>query len=73
MRVKTVAKPLALASALMSLFFAPAPAGSGNSIGAETVCATGTCCPQTNSICNDGGTTEWQNRYHTTGSCTGGS
>lgn len=73
MEPKTVARPLALMSALMSLFIAPAPSAN-TPVGADTVCATGTCCQQTDSICNDGGNNEHINRYYlSSGSCSGGS
>ncbi len=73
MEPKTVARPLAVLSALCSLFIAPAPSASAP-VGTPTVCATGTCCDQHDSICNDGGNTEWLNKYYkTSGSCTSGS
>jgi len=74
MEAKTVARPLALLSALMSLMFAPAPSASSRTLlGESAVCATGTCCNQFNSICNDGGQTEFNNKYYlSSGQCPGG-
>lgn len=70
MESKHIVRPLALLSALMSLLFAPSPAASNNSpVGAGTVCASGTCCPEANSYCNAGGPTHPNYYYATTGAC----
>jgi len=71
MEPTTVAKPLALMSALMSFMLASSSHPSINrSIGSTSVCATGTCCVQAGSICNDGSSDEKFNYYYlASGSC----
>lgn len=73
MEVRTLARPLSLLSAMVSLFFAPSHAASSNPtpIGTATVCATGTCCRQTSSICNAGGADQLDRYYAATGNCGG--
>ncbi len=70
MEAKTIARPLALLSALMSLLVLPSPSTS-TPVGTDTVCATGTCCPEANSSCNAGGPTHTGYYYLTSGNCPG--
>jgi len=70
MQPTTLAKPLALLSALTSLMLAPVPAKSASSmIGTTSVCATGTCCRQGGSFCNAGGADHPDYYYLASGSC----
>jgi hypothetical protein len=72
METKTVAKPLALVSALTSLVFAPSPsrATEASNIGTAALCAEGTCCPQTTATCSDGGPVTHVGYYfQTSGPC----
>ena len=65
-----VAKPIALLSAVLSLLFAPSPSESTSTLGTNKVCATGTCCRQPGSICNDGSPGDAVDKYYLTqGSC----
>lgn len=70
MEPQTIARPLALLSALTALFVAPSPTPT-SSIGASIVCAAGTCCPEPNSTCNAGGPTHLHYYYLSTGACGG--
>ena len=71
MATTTLYRPLALASALISLIFVPAPESARTSVGSSVVCATGTCCLQLNATCNAGGPTHTGYYYQTSGACGG--
>jgi hypothetical protein len=69
MNVTTAARPLAVLSALMSLLTVSPTKQGSTTIGATNVCATGTCCRQTGSICNAGAADEIDRYYLTSGPC----
>lgn len=71
MKATTVAKPLAVLSALLSFVSVPGPTGSmANAIGAGVVsCNEGTCCIQSQSTCNAGGGTHTGYFYQKEGPC----
>lgn len=69
---KSLARPLSLFSALMSLVFAPSISSSSHTtIGTNTVCATGTCCIQPPALCNAGGSDHPGYFYQASGRCDG--